>query len=46
MKKHIQVLYEQYKKKYGVKVDITNNKADKSVLVKANKTKEARTKPI
>ena len=38
--KTIQVLYEQYKKKYGVKVDITNNKADKSVLVKAIKQKK------
>ncbi len=38
--KTIQALYEQYKKKYGVKVDINNNKVDKSVLVKALRQKK------
>lgn len=38
--KTIKALYEQYKNKYGVKVDICNNKVDKSVLVKALKQKE------
>lgn len=39
--KTIQALYEQYTVKYGVKVDIDNNrKIDKSVLVKALKQKK------
>lgn len=39
--KTIQALYEQYTVKYGVKVDIDNNKKiDKSVLVKALKQKK------
>lgn len=38
--KTIKALYEQYLRKYGNKVDICNNKIDKSILVKALKQKK------